>query len=388
LVHEPNHKNGVPRNNTVFGLQRNHLILIAAILIAALGLAIWIKAPFATEQLSGNQTKVLVENILKTPPGSSPEDRKNTLLAFDDFISKNFPLTLNQGPVANLLELRTKHAIEEIRSTRVPEGSIKVWYIYNIGVVIKTSNVTIGIDVAGTYVAPSIADVGSLLDILIVTHPHGDHLDANVAAAAAKAGAKIVVADEKVRIDYSNQNNLVRDPDGESMVKVLAGSASAAEALVGVEPGGTIMIKGVRITAYPAEHSSLNSADDSFSATPTDWFYVEASGLCILHTGDGFFNDVKPDFSDKRVDLYLVHYVDGMVAEDYFKLVPQSRIMVPLHLHELGHGRGIIDYALFRNALEQESGGDLWLSHAVPQDTGMRYVPLIWGESLEMSVNP
>ncbi|MFA5869022.1 MAG: HAD-IC family P-type ATPase, partial [Candidatus Bathyarchaeia archaeon] len=70
-----------------------------------------------------------------------------------------------------------------------------------MGVVVKTSDATVGIDVAGTYWAPSIADVGGLLDVLIVTHPHGDHLDPKVAAAAAKAGAKIVVADEKVRLD-------------------------------------------------------------------------------------------------------------------------------------------------------------------------------------------
>jgi L-ascorbate metabolism protein UlaG (beta-lactamase superfamily) len=308
------------------------------------------------------------------------------LLSFDDFISKNFPVTLTQGAVANLLELRTKRAIEEIRSTSIQEGSMRVWYIYNMGVVIKTANATIGIDVAGTYVAPSIADVGGLLDVLIVTHPHGDHLDAKVAAAAAKAGAKIVVADEMVRVDYLNQNNLVRDPNGESMVKVLTGSALAAQALVGLEPGGTIDVKGVRITAYPAEHSTPNDTEDAFSATPTDWFYVEVSGFCILHTGDGFFNGLKPDFSGKRVDLYIIHYVDGMITEDYYKLVPQSRVMFPLHLHELGHGRGILDYAMFSNAIGQERNGDLWLSHTVPQDTGMRYVPLVWGESLEMSV--
>jgi L-ascorbate metabolism protein UlaG (beta-lactamase superfamily) len=356
------------------------------LLIAAFSVAIFLKMPLLHEQFTQSTADALNEQIINTPPGSSSESRRDLLLSFDDFISKNFPVTLTQGAVANLLELRTKRAIEEIRSTSIQEGSMRVWYIYNMGVVIKTANATIGIDVAGTYVAPSIADVGGLLDVLIVTHPHGDHLDAKVAAAAAKAGAKIVVADEMVRVDYLNQNNLVRDPNGESMVKVLTGSALAAQALVGLEPGGTIDVKGVRITAYPAEHSTPNDTEDAFSATPTDWFYVEVSGFCILHTGDGFFNGLKPDFSGKRVDLYIIHYVDGMITEDYYKLVPQSRVMFPLHLHELGHGRGILDYAMFSNAIGQERNGDLWLSHTVPQDTGMRYVPLVWGESLEMSV--
>jgi L-ascorbate metabolism protein UlaG (beta-lactamase superfamily) len=368
---------------------RHYLVLIPVALIVLLGAALYLRAPLPPEQLTKVPADAMDEQIVKTPPGSSPEGRRDLLLGFDDFLSTNFPVTVvTQGAVANLLELRTRRVIEEIRSTIVPEGSMRVWYIYNMGVVVKTADVVLGIDVAGSYVAPSIADVGGLLDILIVTHPHGDHIDAKVAAAAEKAGVKIVVADERVRIDYSNQNNLVRDPEGESMVKVLAGSALAAQALVGVEPGGTIEVKGVRITAYPAEHSYPDGPLTGFEATPTDWFYVEASGFGILHMGDGCFSYAKPDLSGKRVDLYLVHYVDERLAEDYYKLAPQSRVLVPLHLHELGHGRDILSYAMFRNALDQERGGHLWLEHVIPQDTGVRYVPMIWGESIVLNLAP
>jgi len=386
-VHEAHQKIGTYRSVAVMELNRYHLILVSVALIAALGVVIWLKMPFLPEQLIESPADALDERIVKTPPGSSPESRRDLLLDFDDFVSKNFPMTLViQGTVVNLIELRTRRAIEEIHSASVQEGSMRVWYIYNMGVVIKTTNAIVGIDVAGTYVAPSIADVGGLLDVLIVTHPHGDHLDAKVTAAAEKAGAKIVVADERVRVDSSG--NIVRDPGGVSMVQALAGSALAAQALVGVELGGTIEVKGVRITAYPAEHSYPNRPDDDFSATPTGWFYIEASGFGILHTGDGFFSDAKPDLSSKRVDLYLIHYVDEICAEDYYELAPQSHVMVPLHLHELGHGREILDYAMFSNALGQERDGDLWLSHMTPQDTGIRYVPLVWGESVEMSISP
>jgi L-ascorbate metabolism protein UlaG (beta-lactamase superfamily) len=289
------------------GLNRYHLILVSVALIAALGVVIWLKMPFLPEQLIKSPADALDERIVKTPPGSSPESRRDLLLGFDDFVSKYFPTVVTtQGEVAKLLELRTRRAIEEIRSASVPSGSMRVWYIYNMGVVIKTVDATIGIDVAGTYAAPSIADVGGILDVLLVTHPHGDHIDAKVTAAAAKAGAKIVVADERVRIDYSNQLNIVRDPGGESMVKVLTGSSLAAQALVGVEPGGTIEVKGVRIMAYPAEHRYPNRPITGFEATPTDWLYVEASGFGILHTGDGTFTGSKPDLSGKRVDLYLI----------------------------------------------------------------------------------
>jgi len=140
------------------GLNRYHLILVSVALIAALGVVIWLKTPFLPERLIKSPADALDERIVKTPPGSSPESRRDLLLGFDDFISKNFPVTLvTQGEVANLLELRTRRAIEEIRSASVPEGSMRVWYIYNMGVVIKTADAIVGIDVAGIYVAPSMS---------------------------------------------------------------------------------------------------------------------------------------------------------------------------------------------------------------------------------------
>jgi len=367
---------------------RYHLLFILIALLTLLGAAIYLKAPLLPEQLTNGPADMLNERIVAMPLGSDSEDRRTLLLGFDDLITGNFPTVVTpQTEATKLLEIRTRRAVEEIRATNVAEGSMRVWYIYNMGVVVKTADATVGIDVAGSYWAPSIADVGGLLDVLIVTHPHGDHLDAKVAAAAAKVGAKIVEADEQVRLDDSNPPNVVRDPAGTSMVKLLTGSELAAQALVGVEPGGTIEVKGVKITAYPAQHSSSN-ASDGFSATPTDWFYVEVSGFGVLHTGDGVFTDSKPDLSGKWVDLYIVHYVDGIYAEDYYKLVPQSRILVPLHLHELGHGKEILNYAMFGNALEQERGGHLWLERVTPQDTSVSYAPMIWGESIYLNLNP
>jgi hypothetical protein len=87
------------------------------------------------------------------------------------------------------------------------------------------------------------------------------------------------------------------------------------------------------------------------------------------------------------VDLYLVHYVDERLAEDYYKLAPQSRVLVPLHLYEFGHGRATLD-CKFRDVLEQERDGHLWLEHVIPQDTGVRYVPMIWGESIVLNLAP
>jgi len=327
---------------------------------------------------SGNSVEALDKRITSTPLGS--DERTQLLLDFDDFIADNIPTPVRpKTDATSLLETRTRHAVEEIRSTKVAEGEIRLWYIYNMGVVIKSHNATIGIDVAGTYEVPAVEDVGGLLDLLIITHPHSDHLDAKVAAAAAKAGAKIIVADEKAKIVYSPTKSIIRDPEGTRLTTLLVGSELASDALVGVEPWGTIEVDGIRITAIPATHTSTDLD------VPVDWFYIEASGFGILHTGDGCFPDERPDLAGKCVDLYLVHYVDEVFAEDCYELVPQSRVIVPLHLHELGHGEEITSYAMYGNALEQEKNGHLWLEHLTPQDTGIDYTPMIWGESMSLT---
>ena len=111
---------------------------------------------------------------------------------------------------------------------------------------------------------------------------------------------------------------------------------------------------------------------------------MNLSGFGLLHTGDGFLFDNIPDFSAKHVDVYVIHYTDGLTCEMFYKMVPNASMMIPLHLHELGHGRAIIDYAMFKNALDQYDHGYLTLNFVQPNPTPMRYVPMIWGESVEI----
>jgi hypothetical protein len=57
--------------------------------------------------------------------------------------------------------------------------------------------------------------------------------------------------------------------------------------------------------------------------------------------------------------------------------------LVPLQLHELGHGKDIISNAMFKKAIEQKMGGHLWLQHI--RRTQVSAITMIWGESLDLS---
>ncbi|MCJ7571484.1 MAG: hypothetical protein MUO82_06365 [Candidatus Thermoplasmatota archaeon] len=142
-------------------------------------------------------------------------------------------------------------------------------------------------------------------------------------------------------------------------------------------------MNGVSVTAFSGEHRTPDkSTIESIYDTPVDWYYVNVSGFGLLHTGDGFLYDNVPDFSVKRVDVLIIPYHDGLTCEALYKMIPNAQVMLPLHLHELGHAE--MGLCMFKNALDQYDHGYLRLTFVYPNLTSMRYVPMIWGESLEI----
>jgi L-ascorbate metabolism protein UlaG (beta-lactamase superfamily) len=337
--------------------------------------------------------KQLDNEIQTTGPENTSEARLAVLNNFDDFIKANFKdLTAPQDyqEVYMLLKTRVDRAIKEINETSVPPGILKLWYIYNMGIIVKTSNVTIGFDLAGSYVNPSLANLGRYVDVLLISHIHGDHFDKNVITEATNHHATIIVPDGKVRVDHSGLTPfIVKDPQGINMLDAIKQLGVDTSDLTAIKPNETINVKGVSVTAFSGEHRSPSESapvEDIYD-TPVDWYYVNVSGFGLLHVGDGFLFDNIPDFSAMRVDVYFIHYTDGLTCEMFYKMIPNASIMIPLHLHELGHGRAILDYGLFHSALDQYDHGYLTLNFVQPKPTPMRYIPMIWGESLEIENN-
>lgn len=344
---------------------------------------------FADNLEPSADVKQLDSEIQSTGPEITSETRLAVLHDFDEFIKTKFKdLTTPQGyqEVYMLLKTRIDGAIQEINETRVPTGELKIWYIYNMGIIAKTSNATIGFDLAGTYIYPSLADLSGYVDVLLISHTHGDHFNKNVIMKAEEHGATIIIPDGKVRVDYSGGFPfIVKDSHGVDMLDAIKQLGIDTSGLTPIKPNETISVKGVSVTAFSGEHRSPSeSTIESIYDTPVDWYYVNLSGFGLLHTGDGFLFDNIPDFSAKRVDVYFIHYTDGLTCEMFYKMMPNASMMIPLHLHELGHGSGIFDYGMFKNALEQYDHGYLTLNFVQPNPTPMRYIPMIWGESLEI----
>ena len=372
------------------------LVIVALVFVGALAYILFFSGSLHTPSFFADNlepsadVKQLDSQIQSTGPENTSETRFAVLHDFDEFIKAKFKdLTTPQDyqEVYMLLKTRIDRAIKEINETSVPPGELKLWYIYNMGIIAKTSDATIGFDLAGSYVYPSLANLGDYVDVLLISHMHGDHFDKNVIMKAEEHGAPIIVPDGKVRVDHSGLTPfIVKDPQGVDMLDAIQQLGIDTSGLTAIKPNETISVKDVSVTAFSGEHRSPSESapvEDIYD-TPVDWYYVNLSGFGLLHTGDGFLFDNVPDFSAKRVDVYFIHYTDGLTCEMFYKMMPNASMMIPLHLHELGHGRAIFDYGMFKNALDQYDHGYLTLNFVQPKPTLMRYVPMIWGESLEI----
>lgn len=329
----------------------------------------------------------LNSKVNSIPPQPLTQPRLKLLTEIDDFIKTTVMGSYFSPRAYSFLKIRLDPLAEEIAKTKVPKGQIKLWYLYNMGVIAKSDSATIGFDLPNSIVYSDVADFTKVLDVLIYTHLHGDHFDSKIVKAALKNGVSVVVPDDKVSL-YQNGNVkiVVRDKNGENMLNFLSNTSGLkSENLIAIKPQEKITVKGVSITGYPGIHmynsdSQTNSGIDSqIALSPIDWFYVELGGITLLDTGDSSQFLSPTDFRGKNIDVYIAHIDDMRTNDNLAKLVTGAKIILPLHVLELQHGSGILDYMMYKNVLDANTNGH-WRGSTIT-----KFIPLIWGESLPVS---
>ena len=82
--------------------------------------------------------------------------------------------------------------LKEVKSTKVAEGKVVLWNVYNMGYVVKTPTHTFGIDVVHKH----IEELAKELDFMLITHKHNDHGDGHTRNQMAFAGVKAIAGFE------------------------------------------------------------------------------------------------------------------------------------------------------------------------------------------------
>ena len=293
---------------------------------------------------------------------SSPQDispkRNNLLEEVDNFAISSVNNNGFSSKIYSLIKIRLDQAFKEISITKVSPGKVKIWYIYNMGVIAKSSDKTIAFDLAGSYVYSNMSDFTKYIDILFITHFHNDHFEKNIVQTALNNGATVVIPNEKIRFE---NNQFIKGNNGENVLDYLKKNGGLqSNNLIAIKPFEKTVVKEIEVTAYPCNHTN--------KSLPLNWYYVNLSGVNLLHMGDGNVFDYQPNFSNKNIDIFITHNTDPKTNDDLIKIVPHAKIILPLHVWELGHGASIINYMNYKSIIEDDKN----------------LTPLIWGESFSL----
>jgi L-ascorbate metabolism protein UlaG (beta-lactamase superfamily) len=142
-------------------------------------------------------------------------------------------------------------------------------------------------------------------DIVCVTHDHGDHLGDSVEICKRTGAAFVAIYELSVYAEKQGVKNVV-----------------------GINIGGTVEVKGIRITLVQAFHSSTRGA-------PTG-FVITAEEKTLYHAGDtGLFGDMKLIGEIHHPDVALIpigdYYTMGpKEAAEAVKLIKPA-VVVPMH---------------------------------------------------------
>jgi hypothetical protein len=210
-----------------------------------------------------------------------------------------------------------------------------LYKMYNEGVIIRTSDVCIGIDIVLSQQNYNLAiDYANILDGMLYTHNDGDHYDYR----------------SPLLLELKNKGKPVILP-----------SDSASISLGGILTSGNI--KSLNWTAFRGEHFDLR-----FSS----FYLLNINDIRILHSGD---NTSWMEFGDssyaKNIDIFLYkpESMQGSIENVMQKI--QAKVVIPQHLLELGHGTGAYGHDMGYRLYNQVSDNS-------------EVIMLQWGEIIEV----
>ena len=187
---------------------------------------------------------------------------------------------------------------KEVRKTKVKEGTVAVWLLYNMGYIIKTPTSTFGIDVNSRY-AEELLDE---LDFVMITHAHGDHLRKNVTDGMTKRNKPIFAS-----FDVKDAN------------------------VTKITDGGIIQMGDITIRTTIGDHNKkwhLDVTSYEIDCGP------KTNNTVIYHTGDS--HNYKQLTPQKQVDIFIPHMAVGLNIQGAIDKFNPHHVFLS-HLQELGH---------------------------------------------------
>ncbi|WP_026653884.1 MBL fold metallo-hydrolase [Butyrivibrio proteoclasticus] len=162
--------------------------------------------------------------------------------------------------------------LEEIQNTTTPQGTAALWWLGQMGFIIKMGQTVIAVDyfasddIERLARAPIPAKEMEGIDAYLGTHNHLDHIDHDA--------WKIWAGDQKPKFIFPRAH----------MESVLADGVKRENA-VGLNDGESVTIGDITITAVAASHEFLDQ-DPETGLFPYLQYIIEGNGVRIHHAGD------------------------------------------------------------------------------------------------------
>ena len=180
--------------------------------------------------------KALNEN----PPATKINlDRQMALLMIDAVTHEQKPI--ENPAVLDFLARRMNHVLEDLDKPLKGKQSLRIYRLYNCGTLFRTRDLTVAVDIngrEGKLIPDEIMEkIVDKVDILFLTHNHGDHIDAHVRDFCHRKGIPIYAPDEiftnDIQINHVRKDDLytfdIDLPKGKLAVNVLPGHQDALQ---------------------------------------------------------------------------------------------------------------------------------------------------------------
>lgn len=228
----------------------------------------------------------LAENPPAHPP--SPE-RQAALMLLDG------PLHLVNAnrfrSTRDFLVQRLTRAIESMEETTVTQGAV-LWKLYNHGFVLRTPTVTVGLDLVRGWrftenrdeyygLAPEwVERLVAQVDLLTITHNHGDHHDKLVRDFALQQGIPLVM-EASIFVDLPEQPLVHRPvhspvPGQPAVLSLQTGQGDTMQLFVYPGHQGASVPNNVYLLRTPEGFTVMHTGDQS---EDLDWAWLDTVGL-------------------------------------------------------------------------------------------------------------
>ncbi len=268
----------------------------------------------------------------------TPQDYRDYWFPGLDLPPDKLKAVTKRFPVFGRLEAAFEKVLREATSTVIPEGGRPaVWFVYNMGLIVKTAKTLFSIDLHHRRAE----EFAPLLDFALITHNHNDHYTEPFKFAMDRKERKVVV------------NNFF---DNYGVSDWSRGGYTRARSK-------KFVFGDVTVFTGTCDHNN-------YLKNYTTPFEVQVGDFTLYHSGD--CSSHAKLHVRRQPDLWVFHPYCGMDAAAACAEAIHPRMAVIAHLQEMGHPTGHARWT-FEDGLRAK---------AKIEEAGYQAMMPLWGDRL------